>query len=490
MKRILEPSAVCNGELRLPPHNRDAERALLGSMLRDTSIIAEAVGLIHANEFYVFAHGIIYRAIADLHTAGKPVDIVTIAEWLIVHKLTDEIGGHGYLAELCDAAPSAGNFRQYAEIVREQAKRRRLICAAREIEQRAADPGNAVVDALGDAERRIAEIAELGTATAGYRSEFPSAVVASALQADANPLAWLWRGFIADKGITLFSALPKVGKTTLLAHLVRNMGNGVALCGYEVTPATVLYITEESMTRWEKRRDALGIGDNVHFIWRPFKGKPSATKWEALIKHLQAEAERIDAHLIVLDTISALWPVRDENDAAKVTEALMPLWNLIERSAVLLVHHLKKGDGPEGTGSRGSGALPGFVDTIMELRRHDAQDRHSRKRIIAGYGRDEETPAEIVVELDGQTNEYRGLGDRKGAKRQEIKRTLFTVLPTERPGMTLDEIKEAWPDDQKPTKATMLDALHEGADGGAWIQDGTGKKGDPYRYHVPSANTA
>ena len=321
-------------------------------------------------------------------------------------------------------------------------------------------------------------------------AEFGFSVVASKLQTTTTPLAWLWRGFIAEKGITLFSALWKIGKTTLLAHLVRNMNKGDALCGYEVTPATVLYITEESETRWAKRRDALGIGDNVHFLCRPFKAKPSIAKWMAFIQHVQEQAAAIGAHLIVFDTLSALWPVYNENDAGEVQAALMPLWTLAEHSALLLVHHLKKGDGQEATGSRGSGALPGFVDTIIELRRHDANDRHSRKRVIAGYGRDEETPAEIVVELDAETNEYCGLGDRKGARLAEIKRTLFTLLPTERPGLTLDEIKDTWPDDETPTKKAMLDALHEGTDRGEWIRDGTGKRGSPYRFHVQSGKTA
>lgn len=167
----------------------------------------------------------------------------------------------------------------------------------------------------------------------------------------------------------------------------------------------------------------------------------------------------------------------------------MCMLNLASRRGLLLVHHLKKGDGAEATGSRGSGALPGFVDTIVEMRRHDAKDRHSRKRVITGYGRDDETPAEIVIELDAETNEYRGLGDRKGARRAEIKHTFFTLLPTEGPGMTLDEIKEAWPEDMKPAKAAILEALHEGTDRGEWIRGGTGKKGNPYRFHVPTCRT-
>lgn len=321
-------------------------------------------------------------------------------------------------------------------------------------------------------------------------SQFGLPVVASMLQANTDPLAWQWRGFIADKNITLFSALWKTGKTTLLAHLVRNMGEGVALCGYEVSPTIVLYVTEEPQSRWARRRDALRIGDNVHFWCRPFRGKPTITTWLMFLQCVQEKAVAIGANLVIFDTLSALWPVYNENDAGEVQAALMPLWNLVEHSALLLVHHLKKGDGAEATGSRGSGALPGFVDTIMELRRHDAQDRHSRKRVIAGYGRDEETPAEIVVELDETTNEYRGLGDRKGAQREEIRRTLSALLPTEPPGMTYEEITEAWPDDKTPTKTAMLAALREGEEHGDWTQDGTGKKGSPYRFHVSNEKRA
>jgi AAA domain-containing protein len=263
------------------------------------------------------------------------------------------------------------------------------------------------------------------------------------------------------------------------------MRRGEMLCGYEVTPGMVLYVSEESQSRWAKRRDALGIDDNVYFLSRPFKGKPTMAKWRAFIAFIENEADRIGANLIVFDTLSALWPVANENDAGEVQAALMPLWNLASKFAVLLVHHLKKGDGTEGTGSRGSGALPGFVDTIMELRRHDPNDRQCRKRVITGYGRDEETPAEVVVELDPETNEYRCLGDRKSMKREEIRQTILTILPRERPGLTLDEIKESWPEGEFPRKGEMLQTLADGAEEhGDWTRDGTGKKGNPYRYFL------
>lgn len=164
----------------------------------------------------------------------------------------------------------------------------------------------------------------------------------------------------------------------------------------------------------------------------------------------------------------------------------MPLWQLAERSAVLISHHLKKGDGAEATGSRGSGALCGFVDTIVELRREDASDKQSPKRVITAYGRDEETPPELVIELDATTNEYRALGDRKGAVIESLRYTLSKLLPTEPPGMTYGEIKDAWTGDEFPRKGTVLGVLAGGVERGEWMKTGDGKKGRPHRYYCPT----
>jgi hypothetical protein len=306
------------------------------------------------------------------------------------------------------------------------------------------------------------------------------------LELDEEHVTWLWKGFIAQKGITLFSAYWKTGKTTLLAHLVRNMYKGISLCDCEVKPAKILYITEESKTRWRKRIDSLGIRDNVRFICRPFTSKPSITQWERFVDHVAKHAEKMGADLVVFDTLSALWPVRDENNAGEVQAALMPLWKIAEISGQILVHHLRKGDGQEGTGSRGSSALPSFVDTIMELRRENPSDRTSRRRTITAYGRDDETPPEIIIELNAETNEYGSLGSREGAKIDGIKAILLKILPKERPGYTFEEIKKHWPG-KKFTRAKAMRALLKGgATSGDWICTGSGKKGDPKRYHIPA----
>src|SRR5438105_3171350 len=148
---------------RLPPHNRDAERSLLSSMLRDNNVIPEAVNLVKADHFYVFGHQKIFEAITKLNDdAGKPADIVTVAEYLIQNKLLDDVGGPGYLAELWDAAPSAANFRQYAEIIRQKAIVRNLIHACTDLQAEAQDQSQPATELLDSAERRILEIAEMG----------------------------------------------------------------------------------------------------------------------------------------------------------------------------------------------------------------------------------------------------------------------------------------------------------------------------------------
>jgi replicative DNA helicase len=148
---------------RLPPHNRDAKRSLLSSMLRDNNIVNDIVHLVKAGHFYIYGHQKIYEAITTLNNDdSKPADIVTVAEWLMQEKLIDDVGGPSYLAELWDAAPSAAHYRQYAEIIRQKAMVRNLIHACTEVQRDAYDQSTPPGELLDSAERRIAEVREDG----------------------------------------------------------------------------------------------------------------------------------------------------------------------------------------------------------------------------------------------------------------------------------------------------------------------------------------
>src|SRR5205809_729375 len=147
---------------RLPPQSREAERCVLGSMLRDNAVIGDIVQILGLDNFYVDAHQKIFEGIRTLYDGGHPVDLVVLAEWLTAQKYMEDIGGPSYLAELWDAAPTAANAEYYARIVRDKAIVRNLIHASTEILRDAYDQAQPADELLGGAERKILEIAELG----------------------------------------------------------------------------------------------------------------------------------------------------------------------------------------------------------------------------------------------------------------------------------------------------------------------------------------
>jgi hypothetical protein len=313
---------------------------------------------------------------------------------------------------------------------------------------------------------------------------FPEPIPASLLKASEGQ-PWLWHGYLAPNSITLLSGLWKAGKTTLLAHLLRAFSTGGEFCGRQLSPARVLFVTEESENRWARRRDQLHLEDHLSFLIRPFPGRPDWATWSEFIRYLAELSGRHRPNLIAFDPLVNLWPVRDENDNAQVLSALLPLHQLVNGPGLLLSHHVRKGDGEEATASRGAGALTGFVDTIVELRRYSPGDRRDRRRVLTAYGRDDETPEELVVELTGEG--YVSCGDRSATAVLDLLPILSGLLPIEPPGWTRNEVLEHWSEDRpRPRTENILAALNQGAEAGHWQRTGHGRKGSPWRFWRPT----
>jgi hypothetical protein len=307
---------------------------------------------------------------------------------------------------------------------------------------------------------------------------FEEPIPASKLRGADPSLSWIWKGFLRRGEVTLLAALWKSGKTTLLAHLLRAMGTGGPFLGLDLTPSKVLYVTEESEPRWAARRDALGLGDHVHFLVRPFATRPRMERWVDFLTYLDELVAANGYDVVILDTLANLWPLKDENDACAMQAALMPLNAMTARAALLIVHHTRKSDGSEATASRGSGALTSFVATIIEFRRYLPAERADRRRVLSCYGRDDETPAEVVVELghDG----YRAQGDRATVQRRELADEIAAILPPRPPGYNTAQVAEAL--QQGPSRQKLLAVLRDGVERGVWQSSGRGRKGDPYLY--------
>ncbi len=150
--------------LRVPPHSIEAEQSLLGGLLLDNVAFDRVADLVAADDFYRDDHRRIYRHVARLIEAGRPADVVTVAESLEAGEDKGRTGGSAYLGALAQNTPSALNIRRYAELVRERSVQRRLAQVATEIAESALGPsGKEVAQLLDEAETRIFEIGEAGS---------------------------------------------------------------------------------------------------------------------------------------------------------------------------------------------------------------------------------------------------------------------------------------------------------------------------------------
>ena len=147
--------------LKIPPHSIEAEQAVLGAIFLDKEAWLSIAERLQEADFYRKDHQIIYHAIAALEADGKPLDLITVSEWLEAHQQLDEAGGLGYLSAIADDTPSAANATAYADIVRKRSVLRQLIRATTLINETVFNPMGRTSDEILDfAEQSIFEIAE------------------------------------------------------------------------------------------------------------------------------------------------------------------------------------------------------------------------------------------------------------------------------------------------------------------------------------------
>jgi len=131
----------------MPPHDLDAEKAVLGSMMLAQEATAAAMAKINETVFYKEIHKKIYLAIATLFSQGQPVDILTVRVELERLDVLEIIGGFIYLVELTDRIPSAANVESYCDVVNEKAVLRQLITISNSLQNECYGP-DADVEAI------------------------------------------------------------------------------------------------------------------------------------------------------------------------------------------------------------------------------------------------------------------------------------------------------------------------------------------------------
>jgi replicative DNA helicase len=219
----------------LPPQNLDAERMLLGCVLRDNVVLHDLVRLIQTEHFYSDRHQKIFKAMLALTETGRPVDPVTLGEQLKQEGVLVEVGGAPAIVDLVQQTLTAANWRHYADVVYEKAVVRNLIRVSNDIARDAYEGTSSADDLLEQAERKIMDIASSRstgeTVDIGTALQLAFARLSDRQNRDGEwtlgvpsgfaDLDQLTNGF-QNSELIILAARPSMGKTSLAMNVVEH----------------------------------------------------------------------------------------------------------------------------------------------------------------------------------------------------------------------------------------------------------------------------
>jgi replicative DNA helicase len=194
-----------------PPHNLEAEEAVLGAILATGRLLAEATGLLEEADFYRPAHRAIWRAMLRLADRGQPTDPVTVLGELDYTGELADVGGGPFLHTLVEAVPTVANAAHYAHLVAESARRRRVIDLGIRLAHSDADP--AMLAHLAG------ELADTRTAVPGERRWEPPIPFGANREVPAFPVEVLpgWLGDYVSAVATATQTPPDLAGMLALA---------------------------------------------------------------------------------------------------------------------------------------------------------------------------------------------------------------------------------------------------------------------------------
>jgi replicative DNA helicase len=403
---------------RLPPHNHEAEQAVLGAILLEPSVLVSVNERLKAEDFYRQAHQRLFQVMNDLAEKGEPVDLVTLTSELQDRKLLDEVGGVPYLTELASVVPTAANVEYYARIVEEKAILRRLIRTATQIAAAGYTGGEEVTQVLNEAEKKILEISQ--RRIRGGFIPIRDVLIESyeqieALHFNKSGINGIPSGFVdldrmtsGFKGsdLIILAARPSMGKTAFALNVAQNVavraGKTVAIFNLEMSATQMVMrmlaaegnidaqafrtgnLNEED---WEKLTMAIStLSEAPIFI----DDTPGVTVYDIRAKLRRLQAEH-GLGLVVIDYLQLISGRGGESRQQEISE--------ISRSLKLMARELdvpvialsqlsraveqRQDKRPMLSDLRESGSIEQDADIVAFLYRDDYYNEDSEKKNIA-----------------------------------------------------------------------------------------------------------
>ena len=218
------------------PRSEEAERSVLGGVLRDWRVLDDLLAEIDSADFYSERHRVVFESMSQLSQEQTPVDLVTLSERLRRDKKLDLVGGEAYLMDLADSVVSAAGITAHARIVREKGLLRSLIESTRRINELAFEDGEDTATVL---DRAATEIMQVANRKAAQRLLPIKDLIHGTLQNIAtygDGLLGTPTGFhdidetlrgLRRQAMIVLAARPGVGKTALALNIALNAATGV-----------------------------------------------------------------------------------------------------------------------------------------------------------------------------------------------------------------------------------------------------------------------
>ncbi len=224
---------MANQNVRMMPHNLEAEQSLLGCALIDTVAPIVILSEVKPEDFYLDSHKKIFNAMLTIYSGGTPIDFITVTDELLKTNLLDSVGGIDYITTLTNIVPSAANFKHYVEIIKRDSVLRQLISACGSITELAYNNPEKQ-DVITYAEKLIFDISKKEDKTS-IEHIAPSLTQVlekfEVIQKDKSALKGITTGFYGLDKITnglqrsdliLIAARPGVGKTSFAMNIITN----------------------------------------------------------------------------------------------------------------------------------------------------------------------------------------------------------------------------------------------------------------------------
>ena len=426
---------------RVPPHDLDAEAAVLSSILLSEDAFDRVQEGLAAEHFYSDANRRVFEAVLELQVAGRPIDVVSVAGWLKDRNLINQVGGSPYLAQLVDATPAVAHIEEHARLIREKWRLRKLIAACHQYAAEGYGDCGEVQGFIDQAEQAVFEIARLpeGSSIVPVRDAIHDAfqILAEAAKRGGG-ITGIGTGFteldrkcsgLHSGDLYIVAGRPGMGKTAFVLNLATNVamasedasgeenleatGHGVAFFSLEMPReqlASRLLAGEARVDvsrirsgdlraeDWNKLTDAAARLGRLP-LWLDDTPALTLLDLRAKIRRLQAELKRQPSGpkklgLVAVDYLQLMQGRRSagsrEQEISELSRGLKQLAKEMEVPVLALSQlnrsvetRATKDKRPQLSDLRESGAIEQDADTIMFIYRDDYYFKDSAERGVA-----------------------------------------------------------------------------------------------------------